>query len=284
MSKSTSKRSTKAAKATPASSKNKKSSAKKLTSSSLRLLNLGASLLLAVQALVLVLLSDKSKGDVSITANYLTRDPVASEAAGQTVLAAATDQLASINLAYLVATFLVLGVLTSLLVATRFRGRYEAELKLGTNSLRWIAYIFSAGSLLVTAALLVGVSDVTALLMLVALTAIACVLAQKVEKQRLLGKHTWTSRLALIAGLVPVAVIALYVFMAHVYGGGLPFRTLIAAGILGLGLLISFLALNNAYKTNNKTSQYLSVERAYIVFSFLVPTVFAWVIFSLLLK
>lgn len=284
MNKSTTKKPAKDAKAARTTSKSKKITPKKLTVSTLRLLNFIAAVLLAGQAVALVLLSNKDKGDLSVTGNYSTRDPVLSEAAGQTVLAPAADQLLSVNLAYLVAAFLALGAIASLLMATRFRGRYEADLKSCINPVRWIAYIFTIGLLLLTAALLSGATDLAVLLMLLAFTAVASVLALNVERQRQAGSKTWLSRLAVLTGLVPIAIIALYVFMAHVYGGGLPVRTLVAVGVLGLGLLISSLALNNAYKANIKPTQYLAVERTYLIFAFLVPTAFAWVIFSLLLK
>lgn len=284
MSKSTTKKPAKTAKAISTTSKSKKTAPNKLTVSTLRLLNFTIAVLLAGQAVALVLLSNKDKGDMSVTGNYLTRDPVVSEAAGQTVLAPATDQLLSINLAYLAAAFLALGALASLLMATRLRGRYETDLKSGVNPTRWVAYIFTGGALLLTAALLSGATDLAALLMLLAFTAVASVLAINVERQRQAGTKIWLSRLAMLAGLVPIAVIALYVFMAHVYGGGLPVRTLVTVGVLGLGLLISSLALNNAYRANTKPAQYLAIERTYLIFAFLVPTAFAWVIFSLLLK
>lgn len=284
MSKSTTKKPAKTAKAVRATTKSKKTNPNKFTVSTLRLLNFTVAALLAGQAVALVLLSNKDKGGVSITANYLTRDPVVSQAAGQTVLVPAADQLLSINLAYIAAGFLALGAITSLLLATRFRRRYEADLKSGTNSTRWVTYILTLNALLLTTALLAGITDLTSLLMLFIFTTIASMLAINTERQRKTGSKSWLSRLAVITGIAPVAAIALYVFMAHIYGGGLPVRTLIAIGVSGLGLLITSLALNNAYKTNTKPAQYPVVERTHLIFAFLVPTAFAWVIFSLLLK
>lgn len=282
MKKSTTKKAAKPAQAARAAKNKKTSSSKKLTTTTLRMLNLIVSFLLAAQAVALVLLSNKDKGEVSVTANYLTRDPAASGVSGQTVLSPAVDQLASVNPAYLIAAFLIFASLAALLNATRLRPRYDSELKTGVSRLRWIGYVFSAGTLFVTAALLVGLSDIAALLMIFTLTAVACTAALRAEEQRLLKKSL--SRLALLALLVPLVIIAMYVFFSHVYGGGLPLEYLLAVGILGLGILISVLGLSNVYRANPKPNQYLAVERAYLIFSFLVSSAFAWTVFSLLLK
>lgn len=282
MKKTTIKRPAKAAQSARATSK--KAASKKLTTSTLRVLNLVFAVLLSAQAVALVLLADKAKGTVPIKVNYLTRDAVSSEVAGKTVLAQATDTLFNINLAYVAAATLLIGALVSLLLATRYRRGYEAELQTGSNKFRWISYVLYLGLVLVTGALLVGVYDAAALAMIFVLTAVFCVTALQAERRRARGAEGWLPGLAVTSFIVPVAVIAFYVLMGHIYGGGLPFETLIATGVLGLGLLLAALAFNNTYKANNKPNQYLAVERTYLVFGFLVPSAFAWAIFSMLLK
>lgn len=283
MKKTTVKKPARTAQAARTIAKNKKP-ARKLTTSALRIFNFAAAALLVGQAAALILLSDKQKGNVSLTADYLTRDPAASEAAGQTVLSQAADNLVNINLVYLAAAVLVLVAVVNLLMATRWRAAYETELKAGTNKFRWLGYVPSLSLLLVTGAMVTGLRDVAGLLMLIALTAIGCTAAMNFERQRLNGGSAWLMRLASLAGLIPALVIGLYVFFSHVYGGGLPFETLIITAVLGLGLLVSVLGLNNIYRTNSKPAQYLAVERAYLIFGFLIPSLFAWTLYSLMLK
>lgn len=283
MKKTTTKRPAKTA-AARATTKSKKTNTKgkKLTISTIRLLNVVVGVLLAGQAAALAIVADKSKSVLNINANFLSRDPVASAASGHNVLVPGFDQLASVSLVYFVVAFLALGAVSSLLAASILRNRYENGLKSGYNGLKWLGYIFSAGALTITAALMVGISDIVSLAMIEMFVIMACLLAMVAEKPTP-AAGIWVARLAMLAGIVPLAAIAKYIFFAHIYSGGLPHEILITSGVFGLGVLIAFLALINSYRSNNGAAKYLATERTFILFSFLIPSAFAWAIYSLLL-
>lgn len=262
--------------------KTKSSKKNKLTIPKLRLFNIIAGLLLAAQAAALLLLSDQQKGDALLSGTYLTPDPVAASQAGQTFLAPALSRLMDINLAHVAAAVLIAAAVASLLSATRLHRVYEAEVNSGTNKYRWLSYIFTLGLLSIAAAMLVGVYDIASLLMIFSFTAIACVAALYAERLR--PAPGWLTKVAAISALLPIAVIGIYILLAHLYGGGLPLDRLAVAGVLALGLLVSVLAIKNAHRTAGTPTKYLAVERTYQIFAFLVPTVFAWALFSLVLK
>src|SRR3990167_1256559 len=120
-------------------SKNKKAAAKtvkkpqikKNVFTSLNKLNIGLAVLLAVQAITILILGNNSSAP--LTSNYLTKDALASQVAGHTVTASATRNLFDIRLAYLVVATLLIAAIVHILVATRYRKTYESNLRKDLN-------------------------------------------------------------------------------------------------------------------------------------------------------
>src|SRR5690606_17117 len=106
-----------------------------------------------------------------ISTRFLTLDPLASSG-GQPVLVDASRALFDINLAYLVAAFFFMSAVSHWIMAMGYRDEYEKNLKKGINRARWYEYMFSASTMMVAIAVLAGVYELSALVMIFALTAV----------------------------------------------------------------------------------------------------------------
>jgi hypothetical protein len=259
-----------------------KNQASKISFRQIRLLNLAAALLLALQGILVLVLSDPQKGVLPISTNFLTRDEVASNVSGHAVLSPASHHLFDLNIVYMVAAFFFISALGNLIAATLWRKGYEADLNRGINRLRWVVYTFSASIMVVTIALLVGVFDFASLVMIFALTSIMSLLGLGMElRNQGSNKVDWANyTIGVLAGLVPWLILLIYIWNAHVYGSGVPGYVYWIYGSL-LILFASF-AINMyfQYKKLGHWSTYLYGERVYIILSFVAITVLAWQVFA----
>ena len=121
---------------------------------SLRRYNLVAAAVHAVQAIAVVVLSNGFT--LPVTASYLQGPPGTPAAAPVT--------LAEIGVAWAITGFLVLSAVAHLVVASPiFFPRYVRGLRRHRNIFRWVEYSLSASLMIVLIAMIVGISDVAAL-------------------------------------------------------------------------------------------------------------------------
>lgn len=234
-----------------------------------------------LQALAVLVLSDPSRGVWQVTGDYLKLDPTSSP--DKPVLVQATHGLFDVNLAYVVAAFFFMSAFAHLVIATIYRKRYEANLKIGINKARWVEYAFSASTMMVGIALLSGIYDLSSLVMIFGLTAIMNLmgLAMEIYNQER-SKVSWlTYNIGVLAGLIPWLVIAIYFYIGDLYGGGKPptFVYFIYASIF---LFFNCFAINMVlqYKKVGKWKDYLYGERVYIVLSLIAKSLLAWQVFA----
>lgn len=254
---------------------------KKITTKSLVRFNLLMAGLHAVQALVVFILSDPSRGVWSITANYLTLGR--GSTADQPVLASATHPIFNLNLAYLVVAFFLLSAIAHLFVATIYRRRYEANLEHGLNTVRWIEYALSASTMMVGIAVLSGIYDLGSLVMIFGLTAIMNLtgLAMEVYNQGR-KKTSWLAyNIGVLAGILPWVVIGIYFWAGENYGSG-DIPTFVYYIYASIFLFFNCFAVNMIlqYKKIGKWQNYLYGERAYIILSLLAKSALAWQVFA----
>src|SRR5438105_14630660 len=102
-----------------------------ITFKKLQRYNLVAAALHGLQGIIVLVISDPTRGVEPITTNYLTQDRLASAAAGHPVLVAATHHLFDLNLAYIVAAFFFISAVAHLTVATIYRKKYQNDLRRG---------------------------------------------------------------------------------------------------------------------------------------------------------
>lgn len=243
---------------------------------SLHAWNKWLTLLFVVQGLVILLLS-KSDVAVSVFGHYLAQDSFASQS-HDVVRVTAMQHLFDVNVAYWLAGISFIFALGHLLGATALRKRYDTQITAGASKLRWITYIFGYGALTVLFALLAGVSDVTALALLVVLTIVYSVLALGAEQAGRV-RSGFARGVALTSFLVVWAVLAYYLLNALLYDGSIP--TYVYA-LLGVSFLLS-LQLGRIFASQQKAvgkwANYVYAERAYMIWTVVLVVAATWQIF-----
>jgi heliorhodopsin len=266
--------------ATKNSPKTNRKPASKITTTGLQQWNKYLAVLYAAQGLLILLLSVSRA--YPVTTSFLGLDTLQTQVQGHTVLATATQHLFDINLVYVVAAFLFVAAIAHGLVATNLRSMYERDLKKGINRIRWIEYAFSASIMLVAIALLVGVQDVSTLLVLFGLTAIMNLLALMTELRNQDARTVkWFNFwLSCAAGVLPWVVLAIYLIGGGAYGAAAPG---FVYWIFGSLLVLSAGFPTNLYlqyrKFGNWTN-YLYGERVFMVLGLVAKTALAWQIFA----
>jgi hypothetical protein len=237
-------------------------------------------LLHLVQAIAIVILSKAISWP--ITTGYLTQDTVASKIAGKPILAPAAHTLFTINPAYLVAIFFVISAIAHGLIATKYRPTYETNLKKGINRARWIEYGLSASTMMVAIALLTGLYDFSALLMIFVLVLLMNSMGLLMELKNQGARQTdWLPYwLGCAAGIVPWIIFAIYVIGANVYGaGGIP--TFVYFIYASMFIFFASFAVNMylQYRKIGPWKDYLYGERVYMILSLIAKSLLAWQIF-----
>lgn len=227
-----------------------------------------------LQGLVVWVLSTSFR--LPVTANYLTFDEQ-----GQT-LVPATTRLFELPLVWLVVAFFFMSAAAHLIIATVYQRRYERGLQQGINRARWIEYALSASTMMVAIALLVGVYDLSSLLMIFVLTAVMNLMGLVMEVHNQTTERTsWLSyRIGVLAGAVPWLVIATYFWVSSVQGSSPP--AFVYGIFISIFVFFNCFALNMylQYKRVGKWRHYLYGERAYILLSLVAKSALAWQVFA----
>lgn len=256
----------------------------KITTATLHAWNKWLAIIYAVQGVAILLLSTAKVFPLNVS--YLTVDELATEAAGNQVLALATRTLADVNVAYLLAVVLFIAALTHGFAAWWCRKFYENDLNRAVNRMRWISGAANASLVLVVIAMLAGVADLSSLLMIVGLTVVANLIGLFVDV--LNAAKSKVGRLApvtaVVAGLAPWVATAVYLISAGLYGGQVP--KFVCWIFISLFILFGFMIFNAwmQYKKQGKWANYLYGERICIILSFVAITALAWQVYFGALK
>jgi Heliorhodopsin len=246
----------------------------KITFSGLKKFNLIMAAMHAAQGIaVLVLSTDFAR---PITGNYLAFDE-----ALQT-LKPVTTSLFELPFVYLIAGFFFLSALAHLAIATAYNKTYNANLKRGINKARWIEYSLSASTMIVAISLLVGVYDISSLIMLFVLTAIMNLMGLVMEVSNEGKKRpNWLSYwIGCLAGAVPWIVVAYYMWLGAANGSAAP--TFVYWIYVSIFLFFNAFAVNMwlQYAKIGKWKDYLYGERSYIILSLVAKSLLAWQVFG----
>lgn len=230
-----------------------------------------------IQAIAVLLLSDPERGVVPVTLSFLKFDQTISK------LLPASEQLFTINLAWLVALFFFLSSMAHLFIATVYREKYESDLMKGINKVRWFEYALSASVMMVAISLLSGIYDLSSLIMIFFLDAIMNLtgLAMEVHNQGA-KKIKWLDFvIGCIAGIIPWIVFGIYVYGARQFGGG-NIPTFVYWIYVSIFIFFNSFAINMflQYKKIGAWKNYLYGERAYIILSLVAKTLLAWQVFG----
>jgi len=247
---------------------------KPTTFKKLRTFNLVAGFLHLLQAIAVLLLSKSFT--LPISGTYLTFDPASQS------LEPTTKVLFDLSLPLLVAIFLFLSAAAHFLIATVFNKKYIQQVSMGINVARWIEYSLSASVMIVGIALLVGIYDVTSLVMLFALVGIMNLLGLVMEVHNQTTKKTnWLSYwIGCIAGIIPWIVVAFTLWLGANNGSSAP--TFVYWIFVSIFLFFNTFAINMVlqYKKVGTWKNYLYGELVYIILSLVAKSLLAWQVFA----
>lgn len=240
---------------------------------SLRRYNVIAALAHAVQAVVVVVLSNDFA--LPVTATYLEGPP--GTPGGEQV------QVFELPLGPAVAGFFALSALFHAIVASPWGfGRYTAGLAQGHNYFRWVEYSLSSTLMIVLIAQITGITDVAALLGLAGVNASMILFGWLQEKYHTPGDGGWLPFVfGCIAGAVPWLAILVYVVSPGSTSGAEP-PAFVYGIIVSIFVFFNVFALIQwlQYRPVGKFADYLRGERAYITASLVAKTLLAWQIFA----
>jgi hypothetical protein len=179
----------------------------------------------------------------------------------------------------MVAAFLFLSAAAHAIVGTVGYPAYRRYLARGINPFRWVEYSVSATVMIVIVAMLVGIYDVAALLLLATANA-SMILFGWVMEVRNEGRERvdWMPFLfGCFAGAVPWVAVALYLFGAPASPPAFVFWI-----YLSIFLMFNSFAGNMVlqYRRVGRWADYLYGERAYIVLSLVAKSLLAWQVFA----
>lgn len=240
----------------------------------LRKLNLIAAVLHAAQGFAVLVLSKTFT--IPVSGAFLRFDTQSE------TLQPASSELFGLSLPALIATFFFLSSFFHLFIASVYRKSYEAGLKNGINRARWWEYSLSASVMIVAIASLVGIYDLSTLLMMFVLTSVMNLMGLVMEVHNQTTKKTnWLSyNIGTYAGIVPWLVIAFTMWLGADQGSKAP--TFVYWIFVSIFLFFSCFALNMIlqYKKIGKWSSYIYGERTYIILSLVAKTLLAWQVFA----
>ena len=192
------------------------------------------------------------------------------------------ESLFNLRIGPAVAAFLFLSALAHLLVSTVFNRWYNENLARGINYARWIEYFFSSSIMIVIIAMLVGIYDIGALLLIFFLNSMMILFGWMMElHNQTTQKTNWTSfYFGCLAGIVTWVVIAIYLFGAG--GGENKAPSFVYWIYFSIFLFFNSFAINQVlqYKKVGKWGDYLYGERVYIILSLVAKSLLAWQVFA----
>jgi hypothetical protein len=181
-----------------------------------------------------------------------------------------------------VAVFLLLSALAHLSLSTFGYRWYVAKLKSGMNPARFYEYALSSSLMIVLIGMLVGVSDLGALVLMFGINAMMNLFGIMMELHNQNTKGTdWTAFIyGCIAGIVPWIVIFMYFYGSLGSSDAKP-PAFVYAIVPTIFVFFNIFAVNMVlqYKKVGRWKDYLFGERMYIVLSLLAKTALAWQIF-----
>ena len=193
------------------------------------------------------------------------------------------DQIASISLGPLVASFLFVSAIAHLSLSTFGYKWYVEHLKKGTNPARWGEYAISSSIMIVLIAMQVGMFELSTLMLIFSLNATMNLFGWMMELHNQTTKKTdWTAYIfGCFAGIVPWIVIGIYFFGAVLRdGSSVPTFVYLIFPILAAFFNIFALNMVLQYRAKGRWADYLFGEKVYIILSLTAKSTLAWLVFG----
>jgi hypothetical protein len=230
-----------------------------------------------IQGIAMIVVSN----DFSITLSTLYLKAVIGE--GTFSLVQNLQEGPSIPFGASVALFLLLSAVAHFLLSTVLYNWYVKNLKRNMNPARWYEYALSSSLMIVLIGMLVGIYDLSTLILMFGLNAMMNLFGLMMElHNQTTTKTDWTAFIyGCIAGIIPWIVVILYlVGAAQSVDTEIPgFVYIIIASIF---IFFNIFALNMwlQYRGVGRWKNYIFGERMYIVLSLVAKSALAWQIWS----
>ena len=237
--------------------------------SRLRIWNIAVGLILAVQAIMIAVLTNSFS--LPVTATFMSGPPGT---------ATELHHLFSISTGWGVFAFLAISAAALLIIASPFVFPwYKRNLLQNRNYGRWIEYFFSSSIMIVLISQITGISDIAALLAIFGINASMILFGALQEKYEKPGKPSllpfWFGS---FAGIIPWIAIVIYVWA--------PGLTVSPPGFV-YGIIVSLFVFFNCFAVNmilqykqvGPWRDYLFGEKVYIVLSLTAKALLAWQVF-----
>ena len=193
------------------------------------------------------------------------------------------DIIATVPLAPLVASFLFVSAIAHFSLSTFANKWYVENLKKGVNYARWLEYSISSSIMIVLIAFLVGISELSSLILIFSLNATMNLFGWMMELHNQTTKKTdWTAYMfGCFAGFVPWVVLGIYFFGA-IFQNADAVPTFVYAIFFVLAAFFNVFAINMVlqYRAKGKWADYLYGEKVYIVLSLTAKSTLAWLVFG----
>jgi hypothetical protein len=236
----------------------------------LRIWNIVVGLILAAQALVMALLTNKFS--LPVTATFMQGPPGS---------AATLHHIWDIQTGWGVFSFMAISALALLIIASPWVFPwYRRNLLQNKNYGRWIEYFFSSSIMIVLIAQITGISDIAALLVIFGINACMILFGALQEKYEKPGKLGWLPFwMGSFAGIIPWIGIAVYVAAPGVSVSPPGF---VYGIIVSLFIFFNCFAINMVlqYKQVGHWRDYLFGEKVYIILSLTAKALLAWQVFA----
>jgi len=242
----------------------------------LRRFNVAMGFLHMVQGALMLALANAAT--LPIQTSFIKFDPVLNKP--YTV----TDTLVNLPLGPLVAMFLFVSMVAHFAVSSPWGyGWYTKNLKKGINYARWYEYAISSSIMVVVIAMLCGIYELSALILIFALNATMNLFGLMMELHNQTTKRTnWTSFVfGCFAGLLVWVVLGIYFFGSVSLAGG-DFPTFVIFIFVSLAAFFNVFAINMflQYRAKGRWKDYLFGEMVYIVLSLTAKSALAWQVFA----
>ena len=236
----------------------------------LRIWNVVVGIILAVQAVLMAVLTNNFS--LPVTATFMEGAPGS---------ASTLHHIWDIQTGWGVFTFMAISALSLLIIASPWVFPwYKRNLLQNRNYGRWIEYFFSSSIMIVLISQICGISDVAALLAIFGINACMILFGGLQEKYELPGKPSWIPFwFGSFAGIIPWIAIFIYVISPGVSANPPGF---VYGIIVSLFVFFNCFAVNMVlqYKQVGPWRDYLFGEKVYIILSLTAKALLAWQVFA----
>jgi hypothetical protein len=236
----------------------------------LRIWNIVVGLILAVQAVVMAVLTNNFS--LPVTATFMEGAPGSP---------ATLHHIWDIQTGWGVFAFMAISALALLTIASPWVFPwYKRNLLQNKNYGRWIEYFFSSSIMIVLISQICGISDIAALLAIFGINACMILFGALQEKYEKPGKPSWLPFwMGSFAGIIPWIAIAVYVAAP---GLSVSPPGFVYGIIVSLFIFFNCFAINMVlqYKQVGRWRIYLFGEKVYILLSLTAKALLAWQVFA----